>query len=687
MFHIEKTGNDQTILKGADGIALTLKREETGEKWSVQTAKRDFAAAVWVHAEKKIQEPFFGAQEYWDARGGFRYRIEVSGAEKFLSVYQHKDWWLRPAFPDRLEEIPSRTQLLLMKRGGKYLALAAVCGEECRTDLAGAPGGLEIRIASNCCGRKVLEDLSLTAAEGDDPYLCCHRAVEYALQLMGRDTMVREERQYPQLFEGLGWCTWDAYYHQVTEEGILKKLQEFREKEIPVKWVLIDDGWLDADYEKQQLLGLDAKKSGFPDGLGGCVRKIKEQYGIEAVGVWHAVMGYWNGLAEGSQAEKALEQGSCRLEDGRIIPAAEEGAAFQFYQTWHGYLKNKCGIDFVKVDGQSAVSLFFSGSRSYGRASRAVQCGLNASAALHFNNAIINCMGMAPEDMWNRPSSAVSRSSDDFVPQISHSFREHAVQNGYNSLLQGQFYWGDWDMFWSSHPDSMSNAMLRAVSGGPVYTSDALGESKAEEILPLIRRDGRVIRCKEPGMVTVDGLFENPVTAGRALKVFNRYGESVVLAAFHIGERSDAIVCTVRRGDIPALAQGSWYLYRHSRREAVSLGEEGISFTLKQDSSEFCVLLPQKPVQVIGILEKYIGLGCVERIDEAADSTSVWLCEGGTLGVLSVHGRCRALVNGAPVSVARKSCGADGAGKEFFLYEISCLEGLGGGCRAELFWE
>lgn len=215
------------------------------------------------------------------------------------------------------------------------------------------------------------------------------------------------------MFEYFGWCSWDAFYHEVSHKGIIEKMQELKDKRIPAKWVLIDDGWLDADYKKQVLKGLDADADKFPDGLGACIREIKQDYDVKQVGVWHAVMGYWNGLEKDSSAGRKLRDESRTLEDGRIVPDTEPGRAFAFYDTWHSYLKNSCDVDFVKVDGQSAISLFYAGRKEYGRASAGIQKGLNASAALHFNNRIINCMGMAGEDMWNRPSSAISRSSDD----------------------------------------------------------------------------------------------------------------------------------------------------------------------------------------------------------------------------------------------------------------------------------
>ncbi len=387
--------------------------------------------AVWLSGRIRPAQPLFGPQIYLDPHEGVSFTMGVRGVEKLLAIYQHKDWWLRPAFPARTAQIPARTQLVLMKGGGRYLALLAVCGREYRTDLEGAGEGIRVTASSNCAGKNEIDDVSLVCAFGNDPYECCHNAAAYALALLGWPSMLRERRRYPPMLEKLGWCSWDAFYQKVSRQGILEKLEELKKKRVPVGWVLIDDGWLDADYEIQTLKGLDAAADKFPEGLSECVRRMKEEYGIAHVGVWHAVMGYWNGLEPESEAGRLLSGGTCVLPDGRNIPAAEEGKAFRFYDTWHRYLRNECGIDFVKVDGQSAISLFYEGRKEYGKASAAVQTGLNASAALHFDNNIINCMGMAPEDMWNRPSSAIARSSDDFVPQVPHGFWEHALQNGY----------------------------------------------------------------------------------------------------------------------------------------------------------------------------------------------------------------------------------------------------------------
>lgn len=461
---------EKYLIQTDDGMSLILPAGFTVEDLrftaEVQLVQEEQAGIVSIRGRQEAKEPFFGRQDHLDARTGVSCTMQIAGAEKITAIYQHKDWWIRPAFPESLAEIPRRTQLLLLKGRENCMAVLAVCGREYRTDLSGLESGICITTASNCSSKNELDDICLSYAWGRDPYQCCEKAVSYVLERTGRTAMLRRNRRYPAVFEKLGWCSWDAFYQKVSAEGIYDKLTELQEKQVPVKWALIDDGWLDADYDRQVLLGLDAARDRFPQGLGQCVRRMKQEFGMEQVGVWHAVMGYWNGLQDKSPAQAALEEGSERLPDGRIVPAAEAGKAFRFYDIWHDHLKNRCGIDFVKVDGQSAISLFHAGRKEYGRASAAVHAGLNASVALHFDNAVINCMGMASEDMWNRPSSAVSRSSDDFVPEVEHGFREHAVQNAFNSLLQGQFYWNDWDMFWSDHVESWQNAVLRAVSGG-----------------------------------------------------------------------------------------------------------------------------------------------------------------------------------------------------------------------------
>lgn len=116
--------------------------------------------------------------------------------------------------------------------------------------------------------------------------------------------------------------------------------------------------------------------------------------------------------------------------------------------------------------------------------------------------AMINCMGMGSEDMWNRSVSPISRCSDDFQPENREWFIKHILQCAYNCLVQGQFYYCDWDMWWTDDGQAAKNSILRAISGGPVYVSDTYDRSRAEILKPLCLEDGRILRCDKPAVPT-----------------------------------------------------------------------------------------------------------------------------------------------------------------------------------------
>lgn len=589
------------------------------------------AASVSIWAERKENTPLNGRQDYLDPEQGITYSLSFQHIDEALAIYQHKNWWVRPAFPQELRDIPDRTQLLMLGHSDVYIVILAVCGPVYRSDISGTDEGITVRVSSNQFGRKTASGISLVIAWGGDPYRCIRNAAMRASEELGRPEILRRNKYFPECFKKLGWCSWDAFYQKVNAQGLRRKAEELCEKHIPESWMLIDDGWLDIDDERQMLKGLDADPVKFPGGLGKCVQGIKKDYGIQHVGVWHSLMGYWNGVQEGSTANQYFGASVQKLPEGRVIPADEKGRAFSFYDTWHSFLKNQCGIDFVKVDGQSAASLFLRHRSSFGEASAAYQKGLAASACMNFDGNIINCMGMAPEDIWNRTSASLIRTSDDFVPDDPHGFPEHALQNGFNSLWTGPFYFGDWDMFFSAHPDAVRHSILRAVSGGPVYTSDKVGETDPETIMPLILSDGTVIACDDVGVPTRDCLFVDPVLGGKVLKLFNHIGDTYVVAAFHVSDTKESEEGVIQISDIPSLLGGEWILFDRQKMEVSPLsGKNGLTFHLDQGEAKIFLIIPAAKIVPIGIREKYLATGCLEEVIRSTNRLWVILKEGGT---------------------------------------------------------
>ena len=537
-------------------------------------------------------------------------------AEGIAAVYQHKSWWIRPAFPDRLAQTPPRTQLLLWRQGAIFCGMLAVCSAQYRGDLQGEEGGVRVTVSANGCPGSEDRPVVCCTARGTDPYRLTEDMVAAALESQGRLHALRKNKRFPEVFRTFGWCTWDALYHKVNERDIFSKLEEFRQKQLPVRWLLIDDGWSDADYETRKLNSLEAVKEKFPQGVGHTARTARERYGVEHVGVWHALMGYWTGLNPGSEIFRQWETRLEQKNGSDYVLRPEEQVNFDFFDRWHARLAGEEAIDFIKVDGQGSCSIYYKGEADYGQAAGSLRA-LERSAEKHFGGNLINCMGMAPQCMWLRETSALSRSSDDFVPEVPHGFREHILQNSFNSLLQGQFCWGDWDMFWSSHGESRQNSVARSVSGGPVYCSDRLGATDPAGIRPLLNRDGSVNCCRDVGVPTLDCLFSDPMKRDGLFKIFNTYQDGYAVAVFNLAADGHTVTDYLTPGHIPGLAGGDWLVYRYFGRRLEPLGR-GVSLTLEANQAEHLLLLPRRTGgQIVGDPEKYLCTCTV--LEQAAD--------------------------------------------------------------------
>lgn len=98
----------------------------------------------------------------------------------------------------------------------------------------------------------------------------------------------------------------------------------------------------------------------------------------------------------------------------------------------------------------------------------------------------------------------------------------HMVHCAYNSLWMGNFIHPDWDMFQSTHPCAEFHAASRAISGGPVYVSDCVGQHNFELLKKLVLPDGSILRCQHYALPTRDCLFEDPLHDGKTmLKIWN----------------------------------------------------------------------------------------------------------------------------------------------------------------------
>ena len=467
---------------------------------------------------------------------------------------------------------------------------------------------------------------------------------------------LREKRRIPEMFRYLGWCSWDAFYTDVTEDKLRQKADEFIEKQVPVKWMLIDDGWFSA--QDKMLYDFAPDKVKFPHGFKNMIHDIREKSDIKWFGIWHALGGYWGGISPESDLVSQESSYLYQTTNGSIVPSPKTGSGF--YNDWYEVLKRE-EIDFIKVDGQSATPFYFENCLPVSEAARGMNEALE-SGAYRMDGAIINCMGMAMENVLARPVSAISRNSDDFVPGKEEGFSEHLLQNAYNAIYHNELYCCDWDMFWTKHEDAVKHSLLRAISGGPIYFSDKIGNTNPKVLKPLMYEDGRLFMMDRSAKPTEDCIFTNPMENG-VLKLHNvapwggdRKGGGI--AAYNLTTKQQTV--TFMPADIPDLAVSEQYwVYDYFERKVRSLGRNEIyADTVEGRGFAWYVILPQgQNSSCLGLLDKYVGFSAVESIHEDENAEIVVLRASGTLGWVSLKAPQKVMIDAVDATKEVKKSG------------------------------
>lgn len=618
---------------------------------------------------------------YTEADAGDRFfnselavKISVSGiaeGTEYVSVNRYAEFWCRPNFGNDLSLCPPDTQALILKnKDGSFTVLLPVCGEEYKCTLEGCDGELCAKVYSWYAGLSKCNTLAFVVGSGEDPYVLMHDLTKFAVECLGNYVKMREDRPYPEIFEYLGWCSWDAFQIRVTERDLVEKCREFRDKDIPVKWAIIDDMWADVKnfvgkkyntrgemfnlMHSSPLDSFNAAPERFPLGLGHCIAEMNK-FGI-TVGMWHPTTGYWKGIAENGQIFN--EHRSCLIErekEGktRYIHGITEEQAFEFYDSFHKTLSD-AGAKFMKVDNQSCIRSWYKGLAPVGTIARNLHKSIEKSVYKYFNGDLINCMGMAEENIWNRPDTAISRCSGDFQPENRPWFINHILQCSYNSLYQGQLIWCDWDMWWSDDGQGIKNSVVRAISGGPIYVSDTAKRSKASVLKPLCLYDGRILRTDFPAVPTVDCLTVDPEGSREAFKIFSKCDDTYMVAAFDINAKNVPVSVNFGLAELKAEKKADKYLvYEHFSGKYDVIDAENGKFTSGLSDQDDFRLYTVAPVSdsfaLVGLSDKFIGTRACEKV--SPDGCTI--LEGGEFVFYSEKNVKAVTFDGKPVILYR----------------------------------
>jgi len=404
------------------------------------------------------------------------------------------------------------------------------------------------------------------------------------------------------------------------------------------------------------------------------------------------LLGYWGGLCEQAFPDYGVRSVARTFGPGVLaqeprwnvhpwgaqqgVPAAAQWSVF--YQDWHAQLARQ-GVDGVKVDAQAMLESVSAGQGGRVALAKTSRQALEASVGAHFAGRLINCMSCGSEGAYLSHDSVVMRTSDDFFPLRPDSHGLHLFVNAMAGLWWGEFMLPDWDMFQSAHPRGAFHAAARAVSGGPVYVSDGIGQHDAAVLRALVLSDGSVLRADEPGRPSPEVLMRDPTTEPVLLKVFNRNRDCGVLGLFHANQCPERIAANVSLADVPVLPAQLSYAARSHRSDRLWRCEQqpAVTVTLAPAEWDIVSFAPiEQGLAVFGLSDKFNCTGAIVSRQWTGATCEVLMRDGGPWLAWAQHPPVAMHVDGTPVDFEHDA----------LTGRLQCALPEGGQCRLRLTW-
>jgi raffinose synthase len=485
---------------------------------------------------------------------------------------------------------------------------------------------------------------------GKDPYKAIQDLYEAGMTYMNKKEGLRKNKQYPEMLDQLMWCTWNSFGHGLDEKKVLEGMDAFKKQGFKLPLLLLDDGWsVVSSYGTGMLKSFEPEKTKFPNGFKSLIEKLKKEYGVKEVGVWHAFNGYWAGidpkseLGEKYKADLVPYLDKVAWTDNPIDtfyfmnPKGDIG--FKFYDDWYTYLKSQ-GISFLKVDNQLIMDRIARNNNAFSETAQNMQNNLQLAVKKHFNGNVINCMDMTTDAVYNYGSSAIARSSEDYFPENftykmdAGNAAVHVIENAYNSLWWSQMVYPDFDMFQSHHPNAEYHAIARAISGGPIYITDSPAKNNFDIINKLIYSDGKIIRSDRPAMPTQDCLFL--VQDPKIFKLQSMSRKAGMLAVFNAAD-SDSVSGSFSASDVYQLTGKEFAIYDYFRGTIrLATFNESINVDLPRMGYKLYYVVPlQNKYGSLGLINKYNGPKTIKKETIDDKSVKIELYEGGTYAAYS----------------------------------------------------
>lgn len=571
--------------------------------------------------------------------------ITMTGCDRHLALERRWWFWVAPVFGDGPYQsteraTPAECHVLLCtdKQRKEHVLFLPIFAGDWRAAITGDAKGMRCFVHGGVRGSAKPNDKPIMlVTKGKDPIALMRDSMALLSQEL-KTFRLREDKRLPAFVDLFGWCTWNAYYQEVSQQKVLSGLAAFKKSGVKPRFMILDDGWQDINKDGQ--MNSFGTNKRFAKGLSPLVEKAKQQYGIEIFGVWHALQGYWGGVnPKGSLAKQYAVIAKpglkpCNMKKQQIGLVSKADIA-RFYQDFHASLR-LAGVDMVKIDSQSGMQELCAGTVGYGETMAAYQQAIQGSTQTHFEGNLLHCMSNTQDVAYHMSASSGWRNSDDFYPNQKPSHANHMVVNAFNAVWSHTFSCPDWDMFMSGHYTGAYHAAARAISGGPVYISDKPGDHDAKLIKRLCLSDGRALRSKHSALPLVRRLYDNPADGECLLLLRNHNDRIGVIGAFHCCFEGEPITDSFTVKDLN-FGRGEFVLWyaRAAKIERIH-SRDTISITLAELEAEIIHVaqLDEGGVTAIGLIDKDNASAAIRNQGWGRDNAyRVSLEDGGKLGV------------------------------------------------------
>ncbi|MFR9619786.1 MAG: Sip1-related alpha-galactosidase [Rikenellaceae bacterium] len=541
--------------------------------------------------------------------------------------------------------------LALELEDGGYLAIQPISALEV-TNWIEVRGATDIAVMCGNMGTGAVKSAKtpmFAYAKGGDLYQVLSDLWSDVLandQVKGRTTW-RDEKEYPEAFKYLGWCSWEQYRKHIDEALLVGAVDELEKSSVPVRWVLVDDGHQTRD-KSGALMNFEISTTRFPNGWAPLLAKRSDK--IKWFGLWHCMFGEWKAISKENTMSDLDGYLIPHNNDRALIVGDDPKVAPLFYNKLVGSVANP-GFDFTKIDVQTRDFTNY-----IGKVDNAVVTKRQNAEALEAEckdqlNGLINCMAQNLPCIFNTRYSAVTRVSVDYKLNNIPLAISHIYQSFQNTAWMSQTVWPDHDMFHSSDEKlGRFMAVSKAMSGAPIYLSDAPADMLAELINPLVYADGELLRPLAPGAPLPESFFANALLSQDVYRVIApTSATSAAIVAYNISsDYVDGMKCSVSADDYRAAdamvqpytglreipKEGLVYYDWYEKCGGVLKGE--FEFELASVSDKLILLSQiENGWSVVGLEDKYLSGIAVESVVATNKSVEIEMHEAGTIVVYS----------------------------------------------------